>query len=231
MGGTLALGVGAEQTTASISVLSEHAVASHRAARRRAPQSALPGIRAAPRARELRAQPRRRALGSAVARGRGAREARLRRRPSLRPHAAAGRPARRLRHREAPRFLRAQLRRAPHARLRRRALRPRRARGGAAQGVRRLARGPGTLRAARARERDAAACARRQPRSAAVLGAHRRAGAGPVARAVFPDDADEQPARRNLRLAHHDATSARTRATAIRPTRRSTRAAAARSGS
>ncbi len=44
----------------------------------------------------------------------------------------------------------------------------------------------------------------RQPRSAAILGAHGGAGARSVERPVFPDDADEQPAGRDFRLAHHE---------------------------
>ena len=78
MGGALGLSVGAEQTTAGLSVLSDHAVAAIAllADVLRNPQ--LPGIRAATRARELRAQPRRRARGPPVARRRGARPARLR---------------------------------------------------------------------------------------------------------------------------------------------------------
>ncbi len=124
MGGTLALGVGAEQTTASISVLSEHAVGATELLadvlrNPRFPESELPRVlanfeRSLAVARSDPQSLADEALAKLVFGDH-----------PLRPSAAEGRPARRLRHREAARLLRPELRRAPHARLRRRALRPR----------------------------------------------------------------------------------------------------------
>ena len=202
MGGALGLNVGAEQTTAGLSVLSDHAVGAVRLLadvlqNPRFPESELPRV-LANFERSLavaRADP-------LCARGRGAGEARLRRSP-VRPHAAARRTGRGLRHRKAARLLRPEFRRPAHARLCRGSLRPRGARGGAARRLRRLARGSAGNRPAGQARRGVAARARRQPGGTAIVGAHRRARARPVACPLFPDDADEQPAGRDIRLADH----------------------------